>query len=254
MKVCALASGSKGNSTYVSSSTTKLLIDLGTTSLHVEKKLREINVEPKEITGILISHTHSDHVNGLRVFVKKYNTTLFLTKKMLEDINKIFHVDNYVLIDEEFTIGDIKISTIKTSHDASDSNGYILNNDDSSVVYITDTGYINQKHHKKLYNKNVYVFESNYDVEKLMNSKYPYYLKQRIISDKGHLSNHDSAYYLSKFIGKDTKAVILAHLSHENNDPDIALKTLKDKLEEENISFNNIMISTQEQRTDLIEV
>ena len=254
MKVCALASGSKGNSTYVASSTTRLLIDLGTTSMHVEKKLKEIDIDPSSITGILISHTHSDHINGLRVFVKKYNPTLFLTDKMLEDIKKIFPVDNYVLIDNEFSIGDINVSTIKTSHDASDSNGYILSNNDSSVVYITDTGYINQKNHKKLYNKNVYVFESNYDVEKLMNSKYPYYLKQRILSDKGHLSNKDSSYYLSKFIGKDTHTVILAHLSHENNDPDIALKTLQDKLNEENISFNNIIISTQEQRTDLIEV
>lgn len=254
MKVCALASGSKGNSTYVASSTTRLLIDLGTTSMHVEKKLKEIDIDPSSITGILISHTHSDHINGLRVFVKKYNPTLFLTDKMLEDIKKIFPVDNYVLIDNEFSIGDINVSTIKTSHDAYDSNGYILSNNDSSVVYITDTGYINQKNHKKLYNKNVYVFESNYDVEKLMNSKYPYYLKQRILSDKGHLSNKDSSYYLSKFIGKDTHTVILAHLSHENNDPDIALKTLQDKLNEENISFNNIIISTQEQRTDLIEV
>lgn len=254
MKICALASGSKGNSTYVASSTTRLLIDLGTTSMHVEKKLKEINVDPSTITGILVSHTHSDHINGLRVFVKKYNPTLFLTDKMLKDINKIFPVENYVLIDDEFNIGDIKISVIKTSHDASDSNGYILSNNNASVVYVTDTGYINQKNHKKLLNKNVYIFESNYDVEKLMNSKYPYYLKQRIISDKGHLSNTDSAYYLSKFIGKDTKAVILAHLSHENNDPTIALQTLKNKLNEENILFDNILISTQEERTDLIEV
>ena len=254
MKICALASGSRGNSTYVASSTTRLLLDLGTTSMYVEKKLKEIDVDPSTITGIIISHTHSDHINGLRVFIKKYNPTIFLSEKMLKDLNEMFQITNYVLIDDDFSIGDINISIIKTSHDASDSNGYILENNGKTAVYVTDTGYINQKNHKKLQNKNIYIFESNYDVEMLMHSNKPYYLQQRIISDKGHLSNSDSAYYLSKFIGDNTKTVILAHLSHDNNTPDIALNTLKEKLNEENIDFNNILISEQNNRTELIEV
>ncbi|MBR1718083.1 MAG: MBL fold metallo-hydrolase [Bacilli bacterium] len=254
MIVCTLASGSKGNSTYVASSSTKILIDLGTTSMYVEKKLKEIEVDPKDINAILISHTHSDHINGLKVFVKKYNPTLFLTEKMLKDINQIFPVTNYVIIDDNFYIDDMSVKVIKTSHDASDSNGYIIESDGKSVVYITDTGYINQKNHKYLKNKNIYVFESNYDVEMLLNGKYPYYLKQRILSDRGHLSNKDSSYYLSKFIGKDTKKVILAHLSHENNEPSIAYNTLKNKLIDENINFNDIIVSTQEDRTELIKI
>ena len=88
----------------------------------------------------------------------------------------------------------------------------------------------------------------------LMNGSYPYYLKQRILSDRGHLSNKDSAYYLSKFIGENTKKVILAHLSQENNDPEIALKTLKEKLKDDDIKFDNIIVSTQDERTELIEV
>ena len=254
MIVCTLASGSKGNSTYVASSSTKILIDLGTTSMYVEKKLKDIEVDPKDINAILISHTHSDHINGLKVFVKKYNPTLFLTEKMLKDINQIFPVTNYVIIDDDFYIDDMSVKVIKTSHDASDSNGYIIESDGKSVVYITDTGYINQKNHKYLKNKNIYVFESNYDVEMLLNGKYPYYLKQRILSDRGHLSNKDSSYYLSKFIGKDTKKVILAHLSHENNEPSIAYNTLKNKLIDENINFNDIIVSTQEDRTELIKI
>ena len=254
MIVCTLASGSKGNSSFIATPSVKLLVDLGTTSMYVEKKLKEINVNPSDITGIIISHTHSDHINGLKVFIKKYNPTLFLTERMLKDLNQIFPVNNYVLIDGNFSIGDIDIDVIKTSHDASDSNGYIFKSNNKSVVYITDTGYINKKNHIKLTNKNVYIFESNYDVEMLMNGKYPYYLKQRIISDKGHLSNKDSAYYLSKFIGKDTKKIILAHLSKENNEPNIALKTLQDKLISDDIKFNNIIVSTQEDRTELIEI
>ena len=142
MIVCTLASGSKGNSTFVASSSAKILLDLGTTSMYVEKKLKDIGVNPKEINAILISHTHSDHINGLKVFIKKYNPTLFLTEKMLYDLNQIFPVTNYVLIDSDFNIDDMNIKVIKTSHDASDSNGYIIESNGKSVVYITDTGYI----------------------------------------------------------------------------------------------------------------
>lgn len=254
MITCVLASGSKGNATFVASSTTQILVDLGPTSLYVEKKLKDIEVDPHNITGIVISHTHADHVNGLKVFIKKYHPTLFLTQKMYDDLIKLFPITDYVIIDGDFSVGDINITVIKTSHDASDSNGYIFENNEKSVVYVTDTGYINQKNHKKLINKNVYLFESNHDVKMLMEGNYPYYLKQRILSDKGHLSNKDSAYYLSKFIGENTKKIVLSHLSHENNEPDIALNTLKNTLRENDIMFDNIIVATQDERTEVIEV
>ena len=254
MITCVLASGSKGNATFVASSTTQILVDLGPTSLYVEKKLKDIEVDPHNITGIVISHTHADHINGLKVFVKKYHPTLFLTQKMYDDLIQLFPISDYVIIDGDFSIGDINVTVIKTSHDASDSNGYIFENNNKTVVYVTDTGYINQKNHKKLINKNVYLFESNHDVKMLMEGKYPYYLKQRILSDKGHLSNKDSAYYLSKFIGKNTREIVLSHLSHENNTPDIALNTLKETLKENDIQFDNIIVATQDERTEVVEV
>lgn len=254
MEVCALTSGSKGNSTYVSTKSTRLLIDIGSTSMYVEKKLKEINIDPKSINGILISHTHNDHISGLKVFIKKYNPTIFATEKMIRELKKLFYIDNYVIIDETFSIGDINVTSIKTSHDAVDSNGYILENNGKSVVYITDTGYINRKNYSKLKNKNLYIFESNYDVNMLMNGKYPYYLKQRILSDKGHLSNKDASYYLSKLIDKETKTIILAHLSKENNTPEIAKEELVNKLKSENKSIEKIVISLQLERTEMIEV
>lgn len=254
MKTCVLASGSKGNASYVSSSTTQILVDLGPTSLYVEKKLKEIEVNPDKLDGIIISHTHSDHINGLKVFLKKYPVTLFLTEKMYEDLKKLFPIKNYQIIDDNFKIGDIDVEVIKTSHDASDSNGYIFNNNGKSIVYITDTGYINQKNYKKLMNKNVYLFESNHDIKMLMDGNYPYYLKQRILGDRGHLSNKDSSYYLSKFIGKETKKIVLSHLSEENNKPDIAIKTLKDTLKENDINFDDIEVATQNDRTEVIEI
>ena len=158
---------------------------------------------------------------------------------------------NYHLIEIVFNLDELNIEVIKLSHDADDINGYILSDNDKSIVYITDTGYINVKNHNKLLNKNVYIMESNHDVNMLMKGKYPYHLKMRILGDKGHLSNKDSASYLSKFIGNNTKHIILAHLSHENNNPDIALNNLKEVLNENNL---NILVAQQENRTELIEV
>lgn len=254
MKVCVLASGSKGNATYVETKKTKLLIDIGTTSLYVEKKLKEIEIDPKEIDAILITHTHTDHINGIRVFIKKYQTKLYVTSKIYEELNNQFPILNYEIIDQDFEIKDIKIEMFKTSHDVLDGNGYILSNHESSMVYITDTGYINRKHHQKLKNKDIYVIESNHDVEMLMRGSYPYHVKQRILGDEGHLSNIDCSNYLSKFIGNKTKNIILIHLSEENNCPEKALNTIHDVFLKHHQSVDHIYIATQNERTELVEV
>lgn len=254
MEISVLASGSKGNVSYVATANTKLLIDLGISALSVEKKLSEIEIKPKDINGVLITHTHIDHINGLKVFIKKNKTKLYLTEKIYNELSLLFEFDNFEIINSDFSVNDISISIIKTSHDSSDSNGYIFESNNHSIAYITDTGYINNKHFKKLENRNIYVMESNHDVDLLMNGKYPYHLKQRILGDKGHLSNKDSAYYLSKFIGENTQKVILIHLSEENNDPKIALDTLEKTLEKNGLYFKDIVVSNQKERTELIKL
>ena len=251
MKICVLASGSKGNATYIGTKTTNLLIDLGISCLNVEKKLKQIRIKPNEIDGILITHTHVDHINGLRVFIKKYNPKIYLTEIMYKELNQWININNYEFIENDMTIGNINVEVIKTSHDTEDSNGYILSNSNTSVVYITDTGYINRKFHKKLKDKTIYIIESNHDVEMLMNGKYPYVIKKRILGDKGHLSNEDCAYYLEKLIGTETKIIILSHLSEENNTEKLAYDTIKNKLDRKDLS---IIIAKQNERTELIEV
>ena len=251
LQISVLASGSKGNCVFVKTDSNNILIDLGTTSLYAEKKLKELNIDPENIDSILITHTHVDHVAGLKVFLKKYNPTVYLSKKMYNELQETITMNNYVLIeDESFYLNDIRVDVIKTSHDASDSNAYLFTRNDKKVCYITDTGYINRKYFKLLDNCNIYIMESNHDIEILMNGKYPYHLKQRILSDKGHLSNTDCAYYLSKFAGENTSCVILTHLSEENNDPELALKTLKDKLDEKNKKIPNLVISKQKEKTE----
>lgn len=252
MTVSVLSSGSKGNTTFIQTNNTKILIDAGNTSKYILEKLNEIDVDPTTIDAILITHTHIDHVKGLPVLLKKINPCVYITQKMLKELE---YLENYSIINtDKIKIKDLDIDVIKTSHDTEDSVGYIVNNDDKSIVYITDTGYINQKYFNILSNRNVYIMESNHDIEMLNNSKYPFALRQRILSDKGHLSNYDSAKYISKFIGSKTKYVLLAHLSEENNTKELALETLDKRLKKEKIAIDNIIIAKQNQATDLINI
>ena len=219
---------------------------------YISAKLEEIGVDIKDIDTILITHVHTDHINGLKKVIKDVRPKIYLTEKMLNELS--YEIENYNLISDDFILDDLNVEIIKLSHDANDINGYILSSNNKSIVYITDTGYINVKNHKRLENKHLYIMESNHDVNMLMKGKYPYHIKMRILGDKGHLSNKDSANYLSNFIGSNTKHIILAHLSHENNNPEIALNNLKELLKEKNINNPDIIVATQEERTDLIEV
>ncbi len=251
MRVSVLSSGSKGNTTYIESKNAKILIDVGNTAKYIKEKLEDIGVEPEELDAVLITHTHIDHVKGLKVFEKKYNIPVYLTDIMLKSLD---FIDKYVLLDDEFDIKDIHINSIKTSHDAPDSRGYVLSSENKSVVYITDTGYINKKYFDILKNRNLYIMESNHDVEMLNNGNYPFSLRQRILSDKGHLSNYDSAKYLCSFIGDNTKYVLLAHLSEDNNTEELAYETLVSRMNKNNIHINNIIITKQNKETELISI
>ena len=253
MIISVLASGSKGNCTYIGTNKHNILIDLGTTSLNIEKKLKAFGIEPSSLDSIFITHGHKDHVSGINVFYKKYKPTIYMTENIIKEAN--LKVDNYVEIKEELKLDDIKITPIPTSHDAIDSRGYIFESGKKSVVYMTDTGYINRKYNQLLTNRTMYIFESNHDIELLMdNPNYPYYLKQRILGDEGHLSNIDSANYLAKFIGPDTKKVFLAHLSEENNNPELAINNLKAVLKKKKVDFDNIDVATQEGPTELVKL
>lgn len=249
MKVIVLSSGSKGNTTYVETEKTKLLIDIGNTCKYVKEKLEDIGVNIEDIDGVLITHLHVDHIKGLKTFCKKYNAKIYLTEIMKNELDYVF---NYSLIDDKFDINDVHVDAIRTSHDVSDSRGYILNNKDKSIVYITDTGYINQKYFNLLKNRDLYIMESNHDIEMLNNGKYPIKLRQRILSSKGHLSNYDSSRYLCDFVGDKTKYIFLAHLSSENNTSELACETLVNRLNSENKHVDNIIVTKEEEETEMV--
>lgn len=255
MKVCVLSSGSKGNSTLVITDKVKILIDLGTTTSYVEAALNNLNVDVKEISHILITHSHVDHIKGLKVFIKRYNPVILVTEDMKNVLEKElgnFRYEYYK--DKKAIIGDLTVNVIKTSHDAEESIGFVLTNNNSSMVYITDTGYINQKYFKILSNNNLYVLESNHDIKMLMDGPYPYYLKQRVQGDKGHLSNKQASDYLCKFIGDNTRKIVFAHISEHNNSYEKVIETFNEELSKNDMKFDDVLIAKQNEATEVIEV
>lgn len=255
MKVCVLSSGSKGNSTLVITDKVKILIDLGTTTSYVEAALNNLNVDVIEISHILITHSHVDHIKGLKVFIKRYNPVILVTEDMKNVLEKElgnFRYEYYE--DKKAIIGDLTVNVIKTSHDAEESIGFVLTNNNSSMVYITDTGYINQKYFKILSNNNLYVLESNHDIKMLMDGPYPYYLKQRVQGDKGHLSNKQASDYLCKFIGDNTRKIVFAHISEHNNSYEKVIETFNEELSKNDMKFDDVLIAKQNETTEVIEV
>ena len=254
MLVSVLASGSEGNSTLIKTANHTILIDIGMNLKYITEKLEEHNTNPSEIDYIFLIHVHRDHIGALKTFIKKYNPILCMGEKMFLELDYLEDYPKVDIIFDTYDLDTLHIDILKTSHDTSDSRGYIFTENDSSLVYITDTGYINARYFAKLKNKNLYIWESNHDVEMLLHGKYPKWLQQRILSDKGHLSNQASSFYLSKLIGPNTQKVILAHISHENNTPELAMDTLKQTLKDNNIKFENITYAKQHESTEEVKI
>ena len=254
MKVSVLASGSKGNSTFIDFFSFIALVDVGISFKNINKKIESLNYIGEKIDYVFLTHIHDDHVLGLKQTLKKTNCKVILTKKMHEDIKEILPLERTIYIEDELMIKDVKITALKGSHDSGEVVFYIFERKGIEIAYVTDTGYINVNNFSKLKNKDLYLFESNHDIELLMNGKYPHYLKQRVISDEGHLSNDMASKYLCDFIGEKTKYIILFHLSENNNTPDLALSTLKKGLLKNNKKVEKIMVSTYEECTELVEL
>ncbi len=251
MKVCVLASGSSGNSTYIETESKKILIDLGMSIKYINEKLRELGTSLDEIDLILVTHLHSDHISSFKI-LDNYNIEIYVTNKMYKSLKDYNNPLNYVIYDDMINFNGLEIKKIVTSHDSVDPRGFIITENNKSAVYITDTGYLSLKTIEELKNKELYIMESNHDPIMLREGKYPIWLQRRILSDKGHLSNELSSIYLSKLIGPKTKKVFLAHLSKENNCEMIALKTFNDKMKELEIPFKKVSCAKPSDRTEVV--
>ena len=251
MKVQMISSGSKGNCAIVLSKDANIIIDTGISFLTLKKKLEEHSLSFDQFDGILITHCHRDHTSGLSSIIKHTNLYAYIPNKMYDSIKEYIPYARCNFVEDNFNINSLEIELIHTSHDAPSSVGYIIKEDDKKMCYITDTGYINRKFLSRMIDLDCYVIESNHDEVMLMDGPYPRFLKERVISDKGHLSNITTAKYLKKIIGPKTKTIVLAHLSETNNTEELALKTIREQVPDDNIK---IIAANQYEVSEVIEV
>lgn len=234
MRLCSIASGSSGNCIYVGDDNTHLLVDAGISKKRIEAGLQALNVKGEDISGILITHEHVDHIQGLGVFSRKYEVPVYGTKGTIEGIKKCSNLGKMpegllheIKTDEDFKLGDITIHPFRISHDANEPSGYRMENASKAVAVATDLGKYDEYIVGKLKNLDGIVLEANHDIHMLEVGPYPYPLKRRVMGDKGHLSNELSGRLLCDILHKDLKCVVLGHLSKENNYEELAYETVK---------------------------
>lgn len=253
MRVKIISSGSKANCTLVSCGNTNILIDVGPTANFIRTELEKENLSPQDIDAIIITHAHGDHIKGLKNFVKLTNAKVCLAEDVVKDLLPYVLPQQINLIGNLFRLNDINIELLDMSHDVP-CHGLIITYEDKELVYITDTGYVNKKYLPKLINKDIYIIETNYNEKMLMEGTYPYLLKQRIISDSGHMSNRYAGSLLAKCVGPNTKYVFLAHISEHNNTKDLALEEVKDELKNVDFDCSKLYLTDQRIACEMIEI
>lgn len=237
MRISTVASGSSGNCVYVGSDNTHVLVDVGISGKRTELGLNANGISMKDISAILITHEHIDHINGLGVISRKYEIPIYTTKGTSDAIKKNTKLgkipeDLYVNIeaDSPFQIGDLEICPFNISHDAAQPVAYRFNKGDKSVAVATDMGKYDDYIVGHLKNLDALLIEANHDVRMLLAGAYPYYLKQRILGEKGHLSNETSGKLINDILHDGLKYILLGHLSKENNYEDLAYETVKSEI------------------------
>ncbi len=237
MKFCSIASGSSGNCIYAGSSGTSLLIDAGVSGKRIEAGLRDIDLTTTDIDGILVTHEHSDHIKGLGVLARRYGIPVYGTEGTLRAVRESGSVGKIsdellkvIRADEEFVIGDLTITPFAVSHDAAEPVGYRIGHNGKSCAVATDMGCYSDYIISKLKGLDVLLIEANHDVRMLEAGRYPYYLKRRILGEKGHLSNETCGRLLGKVLHDGISQIFLGHLSRENNYEELAFETVSDEV------------------------
>lgn len=257
LKFFSLISGSSGNSTVISDKNTTLLIDCGMSGKRLVQSLDSIGITPDSIDGVLITHEHSDHIKGIGVIARKYGLKIYGSKGTLNSltVGKI-NDDQLVQIDCDcdFEIGTIGIKPFLIPHDAAEPFGYSFFAENKKLSIATDIGCMNDYIFENLRGSESVILESNHDIEMLKFGSYPYELKQRILSDKGHLSNEKAAQTAVRLVNSGTTHLMLGHLSNENNLPDIAYMTTANSFLENNIAIEKDVTLRVAQRYTPIDV
>ncbi len=255
MRFSVLGSGSRGNSVYIESGSSVILIDSGFSGKQTETRLKQIDRDLEQVEAIFVTHEHYDHIGGVGVLSRRCRLPVFANtptfsagEKKLGKLHKRIETE----VGETITFGDFQIRSFSISHDAAEPVGYVISNGEVSLGYCTDIGKVTTLVRRHLTGCNGLVLEFNHDLEMLKNGPYPIQLQQRVKSSHGHLANNDAAVFLNELLHNDMKHVILAHLSETNNDPQLALLEAQTKIPTE--SSSRLHVASQHQPTGLLHL
>jgi len=242
LQLCTLASGSSGNSLLVTDGATHLLIDAGISAKRICASLRALDVAPEELSGILITHEHSDHISGLATLTKRLGIPVYASRGTALALDyRIAFLSEHLRPfrpGESFEVGTLGVETFPTSHDAAESTGYAVSAHGRKAAVATDLGHVTGQVLDGVRGADLLVAEANHDEDWLMSGPYPYYLKRRILGDRGHLSNEAGGALARQCVEAGASAVVLAHLSAENNTPAHAYDTVRAILEQDGVDVD----------------
>jgi phosphoribosyl 1,2-cyclic phosphodiesterase len=227
MEVLILASGSSGNAVLVRSGETSLLLDAGVSALQIRRRLESFGVVPGDVTAALLTHEHSDHVRGLEVFLKRHPVPVWATAGTWSAVKVRSDNGGELQSGNSLMIGDVRVTPVATSHDAREPVALVVEDDRHRMALCTDTGIFTALLAQRLAGCDLLLLESNHDVDMLRNGPYPWYLKQRINSRLGHLSNQQSREAVEQLRSPNLKAAVGMHLSAENNEPGLVRHNLE---------------------------
>lgn len=243
IKFCSLASGSSGNCQYIESEKGKILIDGGLSAKKIFSLLKAIDLRPEDLDAIFVTHEHRDHVHGVGILSRKLDLPIYANfetwEAMRESLGKIAMKNIKEFSNESgFYFKDMFITPVPTFHDAINPNGYTIADEKEKISLITDTGWVSQEIIDAIKDSDLYFLESNYDIEMLKTGPYSWPLKQRVLSTQGHLSNENCSEVAREILKGNGEALVLSHLSIENNTTDLAYKNMKDTIEKINLKID----------------
>jgi phosphoribosyl 1,2-cyclic phosphodiesterase len=265
VSVSMLASGSQGNCAFVASARTRILVDAGISCREIFKRLRSLGEDPHSISAVLITHEHSDHVHGLATLAKKLRVPIFLTaathsawsRALRNENGERPHIEKLEKFESghRFQIGDIEVRPFTIPHDAIDPVGFTFRAEGIKISLATDLGYLPVNVRDHLRGSDVLIMESNHDVEMLRGGPYPWMVKQRVASNVGHLSNAKLADFFSGDYDNSAAFVVLAHLSEQNNHPEIARREAEKALAKRGGLFNNrVIVAKQSEAMPVLQL
>lgn len=257
MNVCTLASSSRGNSLVVSCGEVHILIDAGISALQIRKRLETLGLTPDDLSAIFITHEHSDHIKGLTTLLKKHSIPVYATcptEPALRQAGVVGDLFHPIVAGQKILMDQVEIFPFATPHDTGGSVGYRISHEGNSMALATDLGHITPSVLEGVCGVDLLVAETNHDEDWVRTSGYPYQIQSRILGDYGHLSNETGLALIVEAIRAGTKAVILAHLSPNNNTPAHALTAAQRRLSAEGLSHIPITVAPEKERGEMFHI